>query len=136
MFVYDKLVRILLESLGSYIPPLGALAGANDPQDFNERIAIYLLNSLACQVEGEHKRLVGRLGAIQKMLGLIRTRLAREDCDDVMEIAWSTMWNVTDETAENCSKFLEHDGMALFLQCLTAFPNQPELLRNMMGMQN
>jgi len=51
-----------------------------------------------------------------------------------MEIAWSTMWNVTDETPENCHKFLTHRGMDLFLQCLQTFPNQPELLRNMMGL--
>lgn len=70
------------------------------------------------------------------MLGLIQNRLGRAECDDVMEIAWSTMWNVTDETPENCSKFLEHNGMALFLQCLNAFPDQPELLRNMMGWIN
>lgn len=67
------------------------------------------------------------------MLRLIKGRLGRGDCDDVMEIAWSTMWNVTDETPENCSKFLQNDGMALFLRCLEAFPRQPELLRNMMG---
>ena len=53
MFVYEKLVRILLTTLGE------------SSEEFNERIAIYLLNSLACQVEGEHKRLVGNLGAIQ-----------------------------------------------------------------------
>ena len=29
------------------------------------RIAIYLLNSLACQVDGEQKELVGDLGAIE-----------------------------------------------------------------------
>jgi len=99
-----------------------------------ERVAIYLLNSLACQVEGGHKQLAGDLGAIQKMLLLIQDRLDRNECDDVMEIAWSTMWNVTDETAENCERFLRGDGMALFLNCLNTFPNKPELLRNMMGL--
>ena len=70
---------------------------------------------------------------LQKMLELIQLRLARNECDDVMEIAWSTMWNVTDETPENCAKFLDHNGMSLFLRCLRAFPNNPGLLRNMMG---
>jgi Zyg-11 family protein len=71
---------------------------------------------------------------LQKMLGLIGGRLERAECDDVMEIAWSTMWNVTDETPENCEKFLAHGGMVLFLRCLQAFPNKPELFRNMMGL--
>ena len=44
------------------------------------------------------------------------------------------MWNVTDETAENCSRFLERGGMDLFVRCLEAFPDKPELLRNMLGL--
>ena len=123
------------------------------------------------------------------MLQLIEERLTRHVCDDVMEVAWSTMWNVTDETALNCKRFLEHSGMQFFLNCLKvpvkmssgsigfnwssfllpitsfltelywlcmiqmenlnlyglyafywpfgwrqAFPNHPELLRNMMGL--
>jgi Zyg-11 family protein len=67
------------------------------------------------------------------MLTLIQARLTKNECDDVMEIAWSTMWNVTDETPENCRLFLEGRGMDLFLRCLNAFPNKAELLRNMMG---
>ncbi len=38
-------------------------------------------------------------------------------CDDVMEFAWSTMWNVTDETPINCKRFLDGGGMQLFLSC-------------------
>ena len=29
------------------------------------------------------------------MLDIIRQKLSSETCDEVMEIAWSTMWNVT-----------------------------------------
>jgi Zyg-11 family protein len=110
------------------------ILGSTNLEEFVERIAIYLLNSLACQVEGEHKKLVGDLGAITKMLHIIEDRLSKQDCDDVMEIAWSTMWNVTDERPENCERFLNRRGMELFLKCLNAFPNKPELRRNMMGL--
>jgi Zyg-11 family protein len=51
------------------------------------------------------------------MLNLIRIRLAENMCDDVMEMAWSSMWNVTDETPENCRKFLDSGGMNAFLDC-------------------
>lgn len=90
----------------------------------------------------------------QKMLWLIADRLDRELCDDVLEVAWSTMWNVTDETPSNCKKFLENKGMEFFLRCLEVkqfqqntvtnvrhlffflqkFPQKEELLRNMMGL--
>ena len=52
------------------------------------------------------------------MLQLIEEKLSRNICDDVMEVAWSTMWNVTDETALNCKRFLRHSGMQFFLNCL------------------
>ena len=51
------------------------------------------------------------------MLNLIRIRLSENSCDDVMEMAWSSMWNVTDETPENCRKFLDSGGMNAFLDC-------------------
>ena len=40
-----------------------------------------------------------------------------ETCDEVLETAWSTMWNVTDETPINCERFLDGGGMHLFLRC-------------------
>lgn len=52
------------------------------------------------------------------MLNLIEDRLNRNVFDDVMEVAWSTMWNVTDETAVNCERFLDGQGMTYFLKCL------------------
>lgn len=52
------------------------------------------------------------------MLNLIADRLERQVCDDVLEVAWSTMWNVTDETPDNCRRFLENRGMEFFLGCL------------------
>lgn len=52
------------------------------------------------------------------MIWLITDRLGRDICDDVLEVAWSTMWNVTDETPLNCKKFLENKGMEHFLSCL------------------
>lgn len=52
------------------------------------------------------------------MLNLISDRLERRVCDDVLEVAWSTMWNVTDETPQNCQRFLENRGMEYFLACL------------------
>jgi Zyg-11 family protein len=52
------------------------------------------------------------------MLTLIEDRLARKVFDDALEVAWSTMWNVTDETAVNCQRFLDGRGMEFFLGCL------------------
>ncbi|XP_063424682.1 protein zer-1 homolog [Mytilus trossulus] len=103
-------------------------------EEFIQRITLYMINHLACQVDGEEKKVVGDLGAIQIMLDTIQNRLNENNCDEIMEMAWSTMWNVTDETAINCDRFMEHNGMSLFIECLETFPEKPELLRNMMGL--
>ncbi|XP_055626640.1 protein zer-1 homolog [Toxorhynchites rutilus septentrionalis] len=123
LFEYERLVRILLHGV-SY----------REQEGFVQRIAIYLLNSLACQVDGYQKMFLGDMGAISTMLNLISDRLSRKIFDDVMEVAWSTMWNVTDETAKNCERFLDGRGMEYFLGCLKLFPDKDDLLRNMMGL--
>ena len=46
-----------------------------DNDDFVRRIAMYLLNSLACQVDGHQKQLVGDLGAI--VVSLFHTFFSR-----------------------------------------------------------
>lgn len=123
LFDYERLVDMLLYIVSQY-----------DQDEFVQRIGIYLLNSLACQVDGGQKRLVGDKGAITIMLQLIDGRLRTHTSDEVMETAWSTMWNVTDETPVNCERFLDGGGMTLFLECLRIFTDKPELLRNMMGL--
>lgn len=55
LFEYRRLVHLLLR----------LIEDREDGDDFVRRIAIYLLNSLACQVDGEQKMLVGDLGAIE-----------------------------------------------------------------------
>ncbi|XP_071548174.1 protein zer-1 homolog isoform X2 [Panulirus ornatus] len=124
LFEYRRLVQLLLRLIRC----------RGDGDDFVRHIAIYLLNSLACQVDGEQKELVGDLGAIETMLKLISDRLQRHMHDDMLEIAWSAMWNVTDETPINCLRFLDGQGMTYFQKCLKEFPDKPELLRNMMGL--
>lgn len=44
-------------------------------------------------------------------------------CDQVMEFSWSALWNITDETPDNCQMFLNCRGMSLFLECLQVSPH-------------
>jgi len=60
--------------------------------------------------------------------------LQANTCDDVMEVGWSFLWNITDETPANCERFLKAEGLSLFNRCYTKFSdNFLELVRNMMG---
>uniref|UniRef100_A0A8C4PWV0 Zyg-11 related, cell cycle regulator n=1 Tax=Eptatretus burgeri TaxID=7764 RepID=A0A8C4PWV0_EPTBU len=55
-------------------------------------------------------------------------------CDAVMELSWSALWNITDETPSNCELFLRLRGMDYFLTCLSVFPNKPVLHTNLLGL--
>lgn len=101
---------------------------------FVHRVALNLLNSLACQVDNPEKVILGQLPTFEIILDLVVKRVEAGKCDELMEVAWSLMWNATDETAPNCQKFIEHGGLRIFTQCLTVFPESEELLRNMMGL--
>ncbi|XP_014669859.1 PREDICTED: protein zer-1 homolog [Priapulus caudatus] len=112
LFAYEKLVEILLRTVQR-----------DDDEDFIQRISIYLLNSLACQVDNRQRNLIGVKGGIEVdnrqcnligvkggieiMLKLVEGRLHNNTCDDVMEIAWSTMWNVTGQVY-NAAGILAH----------------------------
>ena len=113
---------------------LYVLSEASSGDSFNQLAGIYLLNSLACQVDTELKMLVGSLGAVEQMLDIISEKLSEGSCDYVMENVWSTMWNVTDEAPVNCCRFLAGGGIDLFLQCKERFPDETPLLENMIGL--
>lgn len=60
MFLYKDVVTVLLKMLR--IPGL---------DEFLLRIGVLLLNSLACQVENEHKMMVGEMKAVETMIDII-----------------------------------------------------------------
>ena len=53
MFEYAAVVKLLLEVIGK-----------SGQEEFIQRIGVYLINSMACQVDGAEKLMVGDLGAI------------------------------------------------------------------------
>lgn len=122
-FEFERIVKILI-----------SVVRTKDAEGLLPRIYVYMCNSIVCHVEGDKKLLVGRLGIIECMLQLIKTGLDKHRYDEVMETAWSALWNVTDETSFNCERFVEGRGLHYFLESLKEFPDKPDLLRNMMGL--
>mmetsp|Transcript_26333 Transcript_26333/g.79107 ORF Transcript_26333/g.79107 Transcript_26333/m.79107 type:complete len:806 (+) Transcript_26333:330-2747(+) len=61
-----------------------------------------------------------------------------EEVDDndfiILELGWTFLWNMTDETPSNVQRFLELNGMQTLLESLTTFPDQVALRRNIMGL--
>jgi Zyg-11 family protein len=93
---------------------------------------MHLLNILACSVHGSNKSSVGQL-AIPIAMDLIKSKIRFEEADDILEVTWSFLWNITDETPENCEIFLDEcSGMEAFMDCIKF--NKSEIIRNMMGL--
>ena len=78
--------------------------------------------------------LVGRLGVVEKTMQIITKKLQDGVCDDVMLGAWDVLWGLSDNTIDNCSRFLNDGGVFLFLKCKKRFPEKALLLSNMMGL--
>lgn len=123
LFDYSRLAILLVTVLQHH-----------NGDSLTQRIVVFLLNSMACHVEGDQKIQVGKYRAIEMILQQIKRKLDANVCDDVMEVGWSFLWNITDETPTNCERFLDAQGLTLFEQCFDAFKGERELVRNMMGL--
>lgn len=105
-----------------------------EPDGRTQSFGTTLLNTLACQVGGDQKIFIGKLNAIEIMIKIINAKIAEDNCDETLETAWSTLWNITDETPINCQKFLEKEGLEAFEKCMDNFGDNKEVLRNIMGL--
>jgi len=126
--LYERVLEILL-----YIGEHYSSGSVED--NYAQRSAVILLNRLVClgHVGVEQKRVIGTK-VIDSMLWIVRNKVDRKLCDEVMKTAWSAMLNITDETPANSERFLDMQGMELFLQCKETFPKRLDLLSHMMGL--
>ena len=124
MTIFERTVNVLLTTGEIFF---------DEDSNYTQRSSMHMLNTLVCHVYGDQKRIMG-LKIIDSMLRIVCNKLSTSLCDEVMELAWSIMWNVTDETPENSERFLDQNGMELFLSCKEKFPQKLDLLKNMMGL--
>jgi hypothetical protein len=98
LFVSDRLINVLLKIFDDYIENKAGQRSSNAITDRSDnfilRTAMHLLNILACSVHGSDKTSVGAL-AIPVAMDLIKTKLQQNDHDDILEVTWSFLWNIT-----------------------------------------
>ena len=132
LFMSDRLIRLLLKIFQDYVVARRSDPSGDRQEQFVMRTAMHLLNILACSVHGNDKSAVGRL-AIPVAMQIIRCKCELDEPDDILEVTWSFLWNITDETPANCRLFLDaHDGLSAFLNCMQF--KKAEIIRNMMGL--
>jgi Zyg-11 family protein len=68
-------------------------------------------------------------------MGIIHHYLKKKINSEIVEVAWTLLWNITDETPENCRRFIEdNDGLQTFHACLDLWSDRRDLVRNMLGL--
>lgn len=111
-----------------------ALVMCSDPCPRQQGFGATLMNTLACQVSCEQKAHIAEQGVVEAMMEIIKNKINEVSGDDTLETAWSALWNITDETPVNCQRFLAANGLEAFKNCMDAFSNNKEVLRNIMGL--
>ncbi|XP_067940865.1 protein zer-1 homolog isoform X2 [Watersipora subatra] len=131
-FIYRSLSETLLEIIRS--PDL-------EDDEFLVRLALAFLNKML-RGDDSGKKLLGELAVIEVLCNLIRAKLRNDSPDNQLNLSWTALWNVTDETSDNCRQFIDCGGIDLFLDCYYTFclsareserDLREELLRNMLG---
>ncbi|KAI1704299.1 zyg eleven-related protein 1 [Ditylenchus destructor] len=67
-------------------------------------------------------------------LHLVLQALSSHRTNSSLQIAGSASMFYINETPANCERFLNAEGLKLFSLCYSHFPNETELVRNMMGL--
>ncbi|KAI1702118.1 zyg eleven-related protein 1 [Ditylenchus destructor] len=96
-----------------------------------QQVVLVILDSMTRHLDQSHKILLGPIGIIEIILELIRRKLAAGTCDGVMQLCWTVLCNMTDETPSNSERFVKADGLKLFSQCISRFLNHATLVVNM-----
>lgn len=97
------------------------------------RVVVLFLDTLVYHVKKDQIALFGKCGAAEVILDQINRKLISKTCDDVMTYGWRFLWNITDETPENCKLFCAANGLEVFRKCYESFKAEKILVRNMVG---
>lgn len=110
-----------------------------------QHTAVLLCCHNLASLHPRHKEGIGAAepeGGIDLVLRLIADQHAalteQEDLEDTdyltLELCWTFLWNITDETPRNVQRFIARRGMATMLYSLETFPTVVALRRNVMGL--
>ncbi|XP_065220691.1 protein zyg-11 homolog B-like [Planococcus citri] len=73
---------------------------------------------------------------MQKLLALVKRKLDIIAADPTLGYALSTLWNITDESPQTCTVFLEQGGLELFTKMLDEYVDCDPVLTKILGLLN
>jgi len=142
----ERLKRIALLSLEHFNYPEDAGADFNyligelmkllvaESESQIGRISIHICNWIACQpADRDVKQAITSTTFIQSVVEVINMKLTLKKCDDVMISCWGVLWNISDETPQNCQKFVEIGGLKIMMKCFEVF-ERDELRKSAIGL--
>jgi hypothetical protein len=104
-FVIERLINVLLKIIVDFIEYNAIMSCRHNDErrirsdNFILRSTMHLLNSLAFRMHKSHKILVGAL-AMPVILKLIEIKIQNNIHDDIVQVAWTFLGNITSKNQE------------------------------------
>eukprot|EP00794_Sanderia_malayensis_P003499 gene3500-3999_t len=89
------------------------------------RMAVAIVSVLACKITSIETSQLTEAPEMKLLLTIASTRLIEQRIDNTLRFDLSALWNLTDESPKACHLFVEHDGLQLYAELLSAFPEHP-----------
>lgn len=101
------------------------------------RMSVAICSILAAKIStSETSELGAKPVYMRKLLSMVRARVDSKHSDITMKFTLSALWNLTDESSDTCSVFLENGGAELFLDVLRVFRSDSTVETKVLGLLN
>ncbi|XP_049783276.1 protein zyg-11 homolog B-like isoform X2 [Schistocerca cancellata] len=101
------------------------------------RMSVAICSILAAKISTDETSLLGAHPKyMQKLLDIVRSKVATRSADITIKFTLSALWNLTDESPKTCTVFLEEGGMELFLKVLETFEDESAVETKVLGLIN
>lgn len=107
------------------------------PNHSMNRMSVAICSILAAKITTqETSRLGSSSNYMQKLLKLVKRRTVDRSIDVTLKFTLSALWNLTDESPQTCSVFLQEGGLELYLDVLNVFPGDESIETKVLGLLN
>ncbi|XP_026160680.1 protein zyg-11 homolog [Mastacembelus armatus] len=102
-----------------------------------QRMAVAIISILAAKLSTEQTAQLGaELFIVKQLLHIVRQKATQGVVDATLKFTLSALWNLTDESPTTCRRFIENQGLDLFIKVLESFPNESSIQQKVLGLLN
>lgn len=113
---------------------MDCLCAFDDPS--MNRMCVAICSILAAKISTAETSQLGAPLYMKKLLSIVKDKIDEGTVDITMKFTLSALWNLTDESPDTCSVFLDENGLQLFLAVLEKFPDDSAVETKVLGLVN